>query len=89
MEQVVQSAEEVLTSNDVLKLTALLYFKEALQKQEFESCAELVAAASKFGASKEEISEVIALYLKGEKPGGQTGSQTQTKNRVRSLKENT
>ncbi len=57
----------VLQKDEVLKATALLYFKDALQKQEFESCAELVEAARNLGAGQNEIGEVIAGYLKGDK----------------------
>ena len=49
--------------NEVLKASALLYFREALVKQEYETCAELAAAARELDAQQGEISEVIAAYL--------------------------
>jgi hypothetical protein len=58
-------ADEVLTSNEVLKLSALVYLQDALVKQKYEQCAELVDIAVKFGADKGEIKQVIADYLQG------------------------
>jgi hypothetical protein len=78
--------EGLLTADEVLKVTALLYFKEALVTQDYESCKELIDLALKFGATKEQISDVIAALLRGDKPGGQTKA-IQTKNRLRPLKE--
>lgn len=75
-----ESQEEVLTSNEVLKLTALIYFKEALEAQAYENCAELIANAVKFGAGKSEIKDVIVGYLRGDKPGGQ--NEAKGKNRL-------
>ena len=59
-----------MKKNELLKVTALLYFKDALAQQEYESCAELVGSAKGFGAEQGEIDEVIALYLRGGKAGG-------------------
>lgn len=70
--------------NNVVKATALLYFKEALAKQEYESCKELVGIAKKLGAQQGEIDAAIASYLRGEKPGGEGGG-VQVKNRLSSL----
>ena len=38
-----------------VKLTALLYLKEALQKEQYEVCPELILAAKEFGATQKEI----------------------------------
>ncbi len=85
--------EQESTSDEIFKLTALVYFQEALLKQEYESCQELVGFAKGFGAAQSEIDEVIISYLRGDKAGslpvsqaGQNGAN-QTKNRLRSLKE--
>jgi hypothetical protein len=67
MGKAILKEEQAVTSESLLKVTALLYFKEALQKQEYETCAELVAAARQNGAEQNEISEVIAGYIKGDK----------------------
>lgn len=48
----------------LLKVTALLYLKEALYKQKFEQCAELVQAAKRYGATTEEVHKVIARYVR-------------------------
>ena len=50
--------------NEALKATALIYLKDALVKQEFEQCPELVQKAQYFGANRPEIKKVIAEYLK-------------------------
>ena len=77
---------QALASNDIFKVTALVYLKEALVKQEYESCKELVEIARKLGARQGEIDGTIASYLRGDKPGGQNGA-VQRKNRLSSLKE--
>lgn len=58
-----------MDNNGIFRTTALLYVKDALDKQEYESCAELIRLAKQFGASQDDIGQVIALYLKG----GSTG----------------
>ena len=42
-----------------VKLTALLYLKEALQGQRYEECAEFIATAKDFGAVDREIEELL------------------------------
>lgn len=44
----------------VLKVTSLLYFKDALLNQRYEDCAELIHAAKSFGAQPGEIGRIIA-----------------------------
>ena len=58
-----------LSQDEILKVTALLYLKEALLKEEYEGCQELVDSARKFGAQQGEINEVIAVTLR-DKAGG-------------------
>ena len=48
----------VVEKNPV-KLTALLYLKEALRKQRYEQCAEFIATALEFGAHSQEIQELL------------------------------
>ena len=43
------------TQKHPVKQTALLYLKEALLKEQYEGCAEIIAAAKEFGASANEI----------------------------------
>jgi hypothetical protein len=65
--------------DQTLKLTALLYLKEALNAQQFENCRELIDTAKNLGVDSGEISAVIADYLNANNPGRQKG------NRVRSF----
>lgn len=51
-------------NGDPVKLTALLYLKDALLKEKYEDCAEFVAIAREFGAIPAEIRNVL------ENPGG-------------------
>lgn len=49
-----------LQSDEVLKLTSLLYLKEALVAQRYEDCAELIQEAKGLGAQQSEISALLA-----------------------------
>ena len=71
---------------EVLKVSALLYFKEALGRQEYESCAELAAAARQLGAQQGEIDAAIAAHLRGDQANAPNESK-QPVNRLRALKE--
>ncbi|HTL70063.1 MAG TPA: hypothetical protein VL404_02110 [Candidatus Eisenbacteria bacterium] len=42
-----------------LKLTALLYLKEALSRERYEECAEIIALAKEFGANAYEIDDLL------------------------------
>jgi len=42
-----------------VKLTALLYLKEALLREEYEVCAEFIATAKEFGAQAFEIQNLL------------------------------
>ena len=42
-----------------LKLTALLYLKEALLAEKYEDCGEIVATALEFGAERLEIQYLL------------------------------
>ncbi len=42
-----------------VKLTALLYLKEALLKERYEDCAELIHVAQDFGAADYEIDDLL------------------------------
>lgn len=75
-----------MQSNEVLKETALLYLGDALIKQNFEECGQLVELSKQFGTLEGEINEVITDYLEGRKPGGLNGANSKT-NRLGILKE--
>ena len=44
---------------DPVKLTALLYLREALLKENYEDCAEFIATAREFGAQTFEIQNIL------------------------------
>ena len=44
---------------NAVKLTALLYLKEALVREQYEKCAELVETAKEFGAQPFEIQDLL------------------------------
>ena len=48
-----------LTMKHPVKLTALLYLKEALLKQRYELCPEIIAVAKEFGAASFEIQDLL------------------------------
>jgi len=62
-----------ILSDAVLKVTALVYLKDAIVLQQYENCPELVGYAKGFGAQQGEIDAVIASCLLRGKPGGQKG----------------
>ena len=46
-------------SRHPLKLTALLYLKEALVREQYEKCPDIVALAQEFGAAPFEIQDLL------------------------------
>lgn len=42
-----------------IKLTALLYLRDALKKERYEQCAEIIAVAEEFGAKPFEIQDLL------------------------------
>ena len=46
-------------SRHPLKLTALLYLKEALIREKYETCAEIINYAKEFGALPYEIQDLL------------------------------
>ena len=44
---------------DPVKLTALVYLREALLKEKYEECAEIIAVAEEFGAKDFEINVIL------------------------------
>ena len=58
-----------VTPDETLKATALIYLKEALVREEFEQCPELILKAKQFGAEGGEIRKVIAEHTRGVKEG--------------------
>ena len=46
-------------SHHPVKLTALWYLKEALVREQYEKCAEIIAVAGEFGAQSFEIQNLL------------------------------
>lgn len=46
-------------SHHPVRITALLYLKEALIREQYEKCAELIAAAKEFGATPREVQYLL------------------------------
>ena len=61
MIRTMKHAEGVRTlgSRHPLKVTALWYLKEALIREQYEKCAEIVAIAKEFGAANFEIQDLL------------------------------
>ena len=72
--------DQALGANQLLKLTTLVYLKEALVNQKYETCQELIDTAKNLGVTSGDISAVIADYLNADNPG------RQKTNRLRSYK---
>jgi hypothetical protein len=49
----------------VLKVTSLLYLKEALFNEKYEDCKELIRIAKRFGARQGDIRSVITVSNRG------------------------
>ena len=69
---------QALGSDQILKVTALLYLKEALVAQEYESCQELIDTAKNLGVNSDDISAVITEYLNADNPGRQKTSRVRS-----------
>ncbi len=48
----------------MLKVTALQYFSEALYREKYEECDDLIKFAVGLGAQKREIKTIIEAYVK-------------------------
>lgn len=74
-ENVLLKEEQALGADQILKVTALLYLKEALITQKFETCRELIDTAKNLGVEQGDISAVITEYLNADNPGRQRPSR--------------
>ena len=52
-------SRRALTQKHPVKLTALLYLKEALQKEHYEKCPDIIAVAKEFGAAPYEVQDLL------------------------------
>jgi len=73
--------EEALGTDQLLRLTALVYLKEALVEQKYETCQELIDTAKNVGVNPGDITAVITDYLNAGNP------VKQKTNRLRIYKE--
>ena len=48
-----------LTQKHPVKLTALFYLKEALLRDQYEKCAEIIKIAQEFGAAAYEVQDLL------------------------------
>ena len=55
--------EELIYQDHPIKVTALVYLTEALERERYEECEELIQIASEFGASASRINEAIGWVL--------------------------
>ena len=47
------------SNRDPVRLTALLYLKEALLQERYEECREIIAIAYEFGAKENEVQALL------------------------------
>ena len=59
----------VSPSDAILKVTALQYLREALLKEEYERCQELLECARRFGAKEREIARALKAASQGKEGG--------------------
>jgi len=55
----VSQPKRIAVMKHPIKLTALLYLKEALLKQRYELCPEIIAVAKEYGAVDFEVSDLL------------------------------
>ena len=59
-----QNQQKSSNHDQILKATALLYLKEALVKEEYEDCSNLIQNAKDFGAEAKDINELILQHIR-------------------------
>jgi len=55
--------QDVNSRENMLKVTALLYLKEALYKERYEECPQLIEVAKRYGVEQDEIQKVISRHV--------------------------
>ena len=75
-----REASNISYSNDVLRATTLQYLRDALLREEYEGCKELVERAREFGVQNEEIQALLAAAAQNE--GGEPSEAVTRKNRL-------
>lgn len=61
---IINKKDPTINPEDVLKVTALHYFAEALYKENYEECNGLARTAKEFGAGKRDIQRIVTRYVK-------------------------
>ena len=51
-----------LNQEHPIKRTALIYLKEALLKERYEECKDMIDIAREFGAADKDITDILAAY---------------------------
>jgi len=59
IERTTRGPTYLIVEKDPIKLTALLYFRESLIKEQYETSAELAQLARELGAQEMEIQELL------------------------------
>ncbi len=64
--------ERAPLTDPLLKTTALFYLRDALEKERYEECADLLESARGYGASPREINSALAQAVRklGANPAG-------------------
>ena len=52
-------SRRAVTAKHPVKLTALLYLKDALRKEQYEICPNIIAVAKEFGAAPYEVQDLL------------------------------
>ena len=69
--------------DEILKTTALLYLREALDNQQFEQCPTFVQTAKRFGARPSEVRQVLVEYTNRNKAGRRNEAKERIGGRLR------
>lgn len=56
--------EPVVQADELLKVTALQYLADALTREQFEDCAQLIGTAKQYGASENDVKEILTAYIR-------------------------
>ena len=59
-----KEGSSALAADSLLKATSLLYLKDALEEERYEECGYIIENAKSYGASRSEISAVVAKHIR-------------------------
>lgn len=72
-----------VTPDETLKVTTLLYLKDALIEEKYEEVPALIKAAKRYGAKQSEIKKEIIKYVRRLQRGQKVGGEYRPKTRPR------